>query len=220
MFNFNCRFFGFSLDKRLLAVLGGVLVFVIAGASSNSCQSDTSNSTESTTQASQQDIYNTNGQQLPTFPYSNYRQSLLQIQQQLATGDVTTWTTWETNSGADKHVCKSFGYPIPVTAQLSNPSQIDFKNWPNGGGAVDGIVGQMDPTGIYTGPNGLGTWILCLDPSGTPHASYIENNVEAYPYPVTLENGNFVEHPEQATTATAIHPCKYDARTKKCQPVG
>lgn len=218
-FQIGDRSFSFGLGRLAVSFCSFLAVVMLTGASSSSgCQISTANSKEHNSQLSQQDIYNSNGQELPVFLYSQYRNSMIQIETMLATGqDVNTWATWETNGGTDLHVCRAYGYPIPVTAQLSNPLQIDFQPWPGGGnGSVDGVVGQMDPYGVYTSPNAAGTYVLCLDSSGVPHVTWVENNVEAYAWPVTIENGKFVEHPEQASSSTAVHPCKYDPVSKKC----
>jgi hypothetical protein len=202
--------FHFTVPKPLLVLLAVLGMFMV---SASWCDTGSStNTVETNAQSNQQGIYN-QGQPIPNYPYSNYRQSLIQLENQLATGNVTTWTTWETYSGTPVGVCKSMGWPIPVTTQLSNPLQPSRDGGYTGGAAVS--VGQMDPIGVYPPPSGLGTWVMCLDPAGVAHPIYAEGVVTAYPWEVQLQNGKFVQtgQPDQTT---AIKPCKYDAATKKC----
>lgn len=172
------------------------------------------NNVETNAQQSQQEVYN-QGQPLPLFPYSNYRHALIQLETQLATGTPTTWTTWESYAGKPEGVCKSMGWPIPVNVQLSNPLQPSRDGGYTGGGAV--AVGQMDPVGVYPPQSGMGTWAMCLDAAGVVHPAYIEGVVSAFPYPVEIQNGAFVQT-GQPSGDTAIHPCHYDATAKKCLP--
>jgi hypothetical protein len=169
------------------------------------------NSAESGRQQDQQGVYN-QAQPLPLFPYSNYRETMIQLEQQLATSTPTTWTTWESYAGKPEGVCKSMGWPIPVTVQLSNPSQMVTGGYNNQVGAT---VGQMDPIGVYPPPSGMGTWAMCLDAAGVAHPSYLEGVVSAYPYPVEIQNGSFVQT-GQPSGDTAIHPCHFDPASKKC----
>jgi hypothetical protein len=199
------------MRRMTLLLLAAPVAMMLMASSCDDTQS--SNQTETNVQASQQEVYN-QGQPLPLFPYSNYRETLIQLEQQLATGTPTTWTTWESYSGQPEGVCKSMGWPIPVTVQLSNPSQAQWNT--AGGSGIGGVaVGQMDPIGVYPPPSGMGTWAMCLDSAGVVHPDYIEGVVNAYSYPVEIQGGHFVQT-GQPSVDTAIHPCHYDPASKKC----
>jgi len=197
---------------KLVVFLIGVLAVIVLSADTCGSNPAPANNVEQANQEDQQNIYN-QGQPLPNFPYSNYRQELIQLEGQLATGKLTTWTIWESYSGVPEGVCKSQGWPIPVTAQLSNPLQASRDPSYTGGAPVG--VGQMDPVGIYPPPQGAGTWAFCLDSAGIAHPQYIEGVVDAFSYPVDIVNGKVVQT-GQPSDESAIHLCDYNAALKKC----
>lgn len=92
-FQIGDRSFSFGLGRLAVSFCSFLAVVMLTGASSSSgCQTSTANSKEHNSQLSQQDIYNSNGQELPIFLYSQYRNSMIQIETMLATGqDVNTW---------------------------------------------------------------------------------------------------------------------------------
>jgi hypothetical protein len=184
-----------------------VLAVVLAACSGDST---TANTHEQSVQSNQQTIYS-QGEPVPIFPYSNYRQAMLQIETQLATGSPTTWTTWQSYSGVPEGVCKSWGWPLPVSTQLSNPVQSEYNT--QGSDGIAGVaLGQQEPTGIYSG-QGLGTWVLCIGADNQPHPAYVEAVVNTFPYPVAIQDGRFVQTGD-AAAETAIKPC--NPTTKTC----
>lgn len=209
----------FTKQRTLLAlfVLAVLGIFVASADSCSGATNPSANNTETNHQASQQEIYN-QGQPVPLFPYSNYRQELIQLQNQLATGRVATWTVYSLTMNGDLYVCKSQGWPIPVTAQLSNPLQPSRDGNYTGGGAV--AVGQMDPIGIYPPPSGAGTWVFCLDNAGVAHPLYAEGFVTAFSYPVVIDQNGKVQQVGEPSSDSAIQNCNYNAALKKCAPTG
>src|SRR5262249_11308948 len=102
------------------------------------------------------------------------RQNLVEIETAQAKGVQTT--SFFFNQGVvDPFLsCPSIGVPIPNTSSLSNPIQVE-RHGGDGGGNVG--IGQMDPNGTY-GPNGsTGTYVMCIDATGTPYAQYWEGFV-------------------------------------------
>ncbi|HEX8226283.1 MAG TPA: hypothetical protein VF572_00275 [Candidatus Saccharimonadales bacterium] len=66
-------------------------------------------------------------------------------------------------------MCPSIGFPLPSTAQLTNPDQkLD---------SYDAVVPQAEPNGVYTG-NSEGTYVICVASSGTKYISYWEGSVQ------------------------------------------
>lgn len=190
------KYFKF-IPLALVAVVGFSLL------STSSCDggSAPANQAEQGQVQDQQGIYGTN-QPVPTYKWSNERQALIQIYNQRVEGNLSTWTVWYSNNGIPLGSCASKGYPIPYGTELTNPQQVQ---WDTAGssGVASGVVGQMDPNGLYPTNNSLGDFILCLDSSGSAHAMFVEPMIVTYPYPVVVRNGEVVQTGDW-TTGSAI----------------
>jgi hypothetical protein len=157
------------MNKKIIAS-----ITVVGGLCLTACESaPTANQQE---QAQQADIQSTliKNQPIPFFPLSEYRETLVQIETAEAHGVATT--TFFFNQGVREPIftCPSIGFPIPTTAQLTNPKQVIYNGGNGGGGNV--TVDQMDPNGVYTGES-TGTYVECVDPTGVKYAQYWEGFV-------------------------------------------
>lgn len=149
-----------------------------------------------------------NNQPLPAIKWSQWRQDLISVE--MAESNDTQTTSFVTHMGSPDPIftCPSIGFPIPVTASLSNP-QTPYQG-PINTGPDDPTVGQMDPNGVYMPPAGEGTWLVCLDATGMPYISYNEDNVDAVGGPATW---NYTKHSYDLvgapTAGVAQEPAKY-----------
>ena len=143
----------------LLALLFGVVV--LAGCDENSGTAENKKQTDN-----QLDQYN-KVQPIPFYESSQYRATLLAIQDAQAKGLATTTFFFNQGSVDPIKSCSSVGYPVPTTAQLTSPDQSI------GNGAV---IAQMEPTGVYTGES-TGTYVVCLK-DGMPTVDYWEGFVQ------------------------------------------
>jgi hypothetical protein len=124
-------------------------------------------------------------QPVPQFDWSQLRQNLIEIN--TAQAETTQTTSFFFNLGTDAPVssCPSIGFPIASTAQLTNPEQaIDPFRGDNGGVTVP----QIEQTGVYTGDSS-GTYVICVDPAGTPYAFYWEGYVATVTGPAIFADG-------------------------------
>lgn len=110
-------------------------------------------------------------QPVPKFDRSQFRQTAIDVESAQVHGVATT--TFFFNLGVDHplKVCPSIGFPMPSTAQLTNPEQA---LWGNNGAAT--TVSQQEPNGIYTGDSS-GTYVVCVAGNGTKYISYWEGFV-------------------------------------------
>ncbi len=92
-------------------------------------------------------------QPIPFFDWSQYRETLISIQEAQAKGTATT--SFFFNQGVERpiKVCSSIGYPVPTTAQLTSPDQQVDNH--------EAVISQMEPTGVYTGESS-GTYVVCV----------------------------------------------------------
>ena len=76
--------------------------------------------------------------------------------------------------------CRGFG--IPYATQYSNPQKDMF--WTQDY-AMHLLMPQAEPNGLFKPSDAHGTWVLLLDPKGTPRPVYFEPDVIVSPFPLT-----------------------------------
>jgi hypothetical protein len=131
-------------------------------------------------------------QPIPTFQYSQYRQTLIDIEGAQAHGIATTtfgYSSIANAQGQPSWTCPSLGFPIASTSQLSNPTQPVNVGGGNGDAANPGVaVGQMEPNGTYTGDSS-GTYVVCVGANNVPYVRYEEGYVSTVGGPATYVPG-------------------------------
>lgn len=120
----------------------------------------------------QLDRYQAN-QPIHQYDWSQYRQTLIDVEDAQVHGVATTTFFFNLGTAKPIKVCPSLGFPVPTTAQLTNPDQ--YIGVPNVAGG--GVVAQQEPNGAYTGQSS-GTYVVCVAPSGTKYISYWEGDVQ------------------------------------------
>ncbi len=142
---------------------------IIAGlaVTASSCEDEATREDRETAAASLNRL--NDSQPVPEFRWSQIRQNLIEITR--AQAETTQTTSFFFNMGVVDPitVCPSIGFPIPTTAQLTNPLQ----RVRSGNGAV---IAQVEQTGIYTGDS-TGTYVICIDATGAAYAQYWEGFV-------------------------------------------
>ena len=112
-------------------------------------------------------------QQIPTFDWSQERQTVIDAETIRATGSISTTMFFIEGVGMISW-CPSSGAPVPATYQLSASQQyIDIKRDDT---RQKFPVDQGEPTGVYVGDSN-GTWIICLDDDGNKFGQYWEGPV-------------------------------------------
>jgi hypothetical protein len=157
-----------------------VLALTACTSSSGTTDNTAAAASSEATQSSQGIDFILKNQPVPIFTSSAFRQELIEVEAIQALGSPTTsfFFPGAGMNGNPIKVCPSQGLPLPVDAQLSNPSQVVPD--PYGGGYQlnkgGQIIPQMDPNGVYTG-GGTGTYVLCDSANGTVHLAYWEGFV-------------------------------------------
>lgn len=128
-----------------------------------------------------------NAQPIPAFPWSQYRQTIIDAETAQANGTQTTsfwFTRGAGGQGTPIGSCPSLGFPVPASAQLSNP---EVPIWgPSQGSSA--TVSQMEPNGVYTGPTD-GTYVVCAGTGGKPYLTYVEADVVTVGGPAEWRDG-------------------------------
>lgn len=117
-------------------------------------------------------------QPVPQYDWSQYRATVIDIQNAQVHGQATT--SFFFNQGVQNpiFVCPSIGFPVPSTAQLTNPEQ----KLPN----VESVVAQSEPNGVYTGES-TATYVVCIDPDGVKYVKYWEGFVDSIGGPASWD---------------------------------
>lgn len=92
---------------------------------------------------------------------------------------ITTYTYHVDRNGNRHFICKSIGYGLPYSTQLTNPKQ--FKS---SFGDAYGKLPQREPNGLYMPDNVNATWILCSDGEGGVEPVYSEPKLFVSPVPI------------------------------------
>lgn len=144
--------------KYALGAVAAGLLFT-AGSCTDSTDAD-----ESATDRQLQQYQKT--QSIPFHDWSQYRETLISVDEAQAKGTATTSFFFLAGKQDPVRMCDSIGYAVPSTAQLTNPEQINsYGAWP-----------QMEPNGVYTGDS-QGTYVVCLV-QGKAVPTYWEGEVE------------------------------------------
>lgn len=163
-----------KIKKRFLT--GAVLVAmgVTITLSAAACTATTATTRDQNTTNHQLSTYE-QSQPIPYNTWSQYRQTVIDVEQAEVHGVATTSFFYNMGSNVPYKTCPSIGFPVASTAQLTNPDQVTDGQGPNtGSGNV--TIAQAEPNGVYTGTS-TGTYVVCVQPDGTKRIDYAEGFV-------------------------------------------
>lgn len=145
----------------------------------------------------------------PHFSHSDIRATAISIEAIQALGEQTT--SFFFNQGVKNPIfsCPSLGEPVASTTQITNQQQVESLAVPHSQGAAV-TIGNMDPNGIYAGDS-TGTYVLCVNASGTPYAQYWEGFVDSVSGPARWDaaKGQII-----VTGAPTMPTCKIEKNGK------
>ena len=162
---------------KKLAVIGAIVVAaVVLGACHNNQgqnkAQDTYNREQNAVSTGLQRMQKS--QQLPTFDWSQVRQTLIDVETIQAQGVATTSVGYS-DYGTLIWWCPSIGSPVASTTELTPTQQ--YVDIPNDGDRAKFPVDQAEPTGVYPGQSN-GTWVICTDNNGKKIGKYWEGPVD------------------------------------------
>lgn len=188
-----------DMDKRLRNVVLALVAVTSVAFGAVACSGTSQPSGQAKENAAQNAITATivNNQPLPHFNWSQYRQTMIDVETIEAQGTATTTFFFNQGVADPTDSCPIDGLPIPNTASLSNPQQVvDGSNGGSGYGLT--TIGQMDPNGVYTPPSSSGTAVICVDSSGRKYVNYWEGFVKTVTVPAVW---NYTTHRLEVTGA-------------------
>jgi hypothetical protein len=153
-----------------VAALAAGVALALAGCSTSATQYDQQNTDK------QLQTYDKT-QPVPFNNWSQYRQTVIDIEQAEVHGVATTTFFYNLGSNVPVKECPSIGFPVAITAQLTNPDQVAFGGNTNGHAGDYGTIAQQEPNGVYTGDSS-GTYVVCIGDNGDKRIDYWEGYVE------------------------------------------
>lgn len=195
-----------KINRNKVALAGMLAVLVCAGAACNTVKQKQAGKTAAEEQTRVGDAFSrmSNSQPVPTFDWSQERQTLIDVETARANGATTTTAFYLEGIGLIEW-CPSIGAPVASTSQLSASKQ--WVDLPGDHTTDLKEVDQGESTGVYVGQSS-GTWTLCLDNNGKKFAVYWEGYVHStvgivssYPadkrLTITSSTYNFTEPPKK-----------------------
>jgi hypothetical protein len=88
----------------------------------------------------------------------------------------STYTYTQSLDGKFHFLCNSIGYPIPYSAQLTNPSKVTYSP----GSTTPIVISQAEPNGLFTPSHSEATWVMCAA-KGALSPVYVEQRVITSP---------------------------------------
>jgi hypothetical protein len=127
----------------------------------------------------QQDLQYARNQPPPTFDWSLERHIMSKVYQ-ARNSAVSTWTyVLSEYTGKLLWSCPSLGFPIPYSAQLTNPSKMAWEGYHD-----SAVIPQAEPNGLYPPPSAEATVVPCIDPTGKVTPAYVEPRVMTFFQPM------------------------------------
>lgn len=124
-----------------------------------------------------------NAQPVHQYDYSQMRQTVIDVEDAQAKGTQTTSFWFSRGAGGQGNPlgwCPSIGFPVPATAQLTNPQQTQ--------GDHGAVISQAESTGVFTGDSS-GTYVVCVGNGGKPFFAYVEADVITIGGPAEWRDG-------------------------------
>lgn len=165
--------------KRPFAILGTVVLAATITMVAASCTSNTAASQDQSKVNNQLNTFEQT-QPIPFNNWSQYRQTLIDVEQAEIHGVATTSFFFNTGVQDPIKMCPSIGYAVSATSQLTNPTQVSNGGQNPNTSNENVTIDQSEPNGAYTGQS-TGTYVVCVSPDGTKRPDYWEGWVETEP---------------------------------------
>lgn len=102
---------------------------------------------------------------MPNITNFNQKKQLKAIIEAFDQPNLITYSYVMSMSGKAVPLCRSQGYGFNEATQYTNPLQIEWRE-SGATGIASGVLGQADPTGLYSPTSSAGTLLMCLTNAG------------------------------------------------------
>jgi hypothetical protein len=178
----NMKTFRRPLAIAALAI-GGFFVLTAESCQDDQAPQPTANQREQAAQASiTAEAQQTVG--MPNIINFNQKKQLKAIIEAFDQPNLITYSYVMSMTGKAVPLCRSQGYGFNEATQFTNPLAIE---WREGHGNdtswASGVVGQADPTGLYSPTSSAGTLLMCLTTAGKVLPVRSEPDILTLPVP-------------------------------------
>jgi hypothetical protein len=119
---------------------------------------------------------------MPNIVNFNQKKQLKVIIEAFDQPNLVTYSYLVDRSARLQPLCRSQGYGFNEATQFTNPQQIEWRE-SGQSGLASGVVGQADPTGLYSPTTSEGTLLLCLTKDGKVLPVRSEPDIITLPVP-------------------------------------
>jgi hypothetical protein len=112
----------------------------------------------------------------------NQKKQLLAIIEAFDQPNLITYSYVMSMAGKAVPLCRSQGYGFNEATQYTNPLAIEWRE-SGSNGIASGVVGQADPTGLYSPNTSEGTLLMCLTTGGKVLPVRSEPSIITLPVP-------------------------------------
>jgi len=173
-------------NKLTLSGVIGFSILTLCAFDGDGC-GDSSPTSDQTQRDQQEHLSQQSNQQLGMPGITNFTEKkILKRLYEMRDQNIATYSYIVDMNGKLHHVCDSYGYGLPYSAQYSNPekhvydSQYNSFNLP-----------QSEPNGIFMPSSAEGTWIICASTKGQFTPMYVEPRVIVSPFRLNAEGGDY-----------------------------
>lgn len=174
------------MKKIILLLIAAIAAFALAGCTHGGATSGQAIEGQDSSNIEKTYLLN---QPPPHFPHSDIRATAISIEAIQALGEQTTSFFFNLGQRNPIFSCPSLGEPVASTTQITNPQQLIPDTHPGYNNSTSLTIGNMDPNGIYAGDS-TGTYVLCVNASGTPYAQYWEGFVDSVSGPARWDSAS------------------------------
>jgi hypothetical protein len=121
---------------------------------------------------------------MPIITNFNQKKQLKAIIEAFDEPNLVTYSYVMSMMGKAIPLCRSQGYGFNEATQFTNPMQIEWRQGEGSGSSIaSGVVGQADPTGLYSPTSSAGTLLMCLTTAGKVLPVRSEPDILTLPVP-------------------------------------
>jgi hypothetical protein len=121
---------------------------------------------------------------MPNITNFNQKKQLKAIIEAFDQPNLITYSYIVNMSGKAVPLCRSQGYGFNEATQFTNPLAIEWRQGQGSGSSIaSGVVGQADPTGLYSPTTSEGTLLMCLTTAGKVLPVRSEPSILTLPVP-------------------------------------
>lgn len=175
-----------SLQEAIVVILSAVVLSLVVGCESPSEPVSGEEAQRAQTEQMHSEAHRQVGMpELTNFQELEFAKTILEMRDDA----ITTYTYMIDMNGNRHFVCRSLGYGLPYSTQMTNPER-EQRTVQNNGGSTSVTLPQPEPSGLYMPDSVDATWIICDDGDGGIDPVYSEPQLLVSPFKMHEDGDN------------------------------